>query len=173
MVIACFDETKPFMDRYANHATVYGLLVSVVGFMLTVGTVLETRRLNRRAQQKLQNQVEEARRETRELILKIRNRSMGDLCEQAYSFASEARYAIRSSNWLRAAERCQDARSHAQRLLSYPDLKDRERVQIRAAVEDLRSVVSLIEKNRLGPVLHERNATGKSRPVGLVARRVE
>ena len=33
--LVLFDETKPFMERYGNHASVIGLLVSVVGFVLT------------------------------------------------------------------------------------------------------------------------------------------
>src|SRR5262249_40175417 len=35
-------ESKPFVDSYGNHASVLGLMVSVVGFALTLWTVLET-----------------------------------------------------------------------------------------------------------------------------------
>jgi hypothetical protein len=56
-----FKESKPFVDSYGNHASVLGLLVSVVGFALTLWTVLETLRVNAKAQEELRKQVNAVR----------------------------------------------------------------------------------------------------------------
>lgn len=124
------------------------LLVSILGFGLTVWTILETRRATTAAQVKLQNEIDKTRQETKDLVKRIRLKSLENACEQAFFFASEARHAIRSMQWLRAAERCSDARQLASRLPYFPELTDAERTPLRAAVEDLKSVAAFIEKNR-------------------------
>ena len=43
------NETKPYIDLYANHFSVLGFFVSVVGFILTVA-VFETLRVSKKAQ---------------------------------------------------------------------------------------------------------------------------
>jgi hypothetical protein len=91
----------------------------------------------------------ESREETHALLDKIRNRMMEDTCEHAFLYASEARHAIRSGSWLRAAERCDDARQLAARLLNFADLGDPERTAIRSIVEDLRTTSAFIERQRI------------------------
>jgi hypothetical protein len=144
-----WEECKPFIDAYANHASVLGFFVSVVGFILTVWAVFETLRVSTKAQIAVQEAVIEARQETRLLLDKIRSRMMEDTCEQAFLFASKARYAIRSSSWLRAAERCDDARQLTARMLTFPDLTETERVALRAIIEDLKTTIAFIERYRL------------------------
>jgi hypothetical protein len=144
-----FEQTKPFANSFGNHASVLGLSVGVIGFTLTLWTVQETLRLNTRAQEALRKQVKRARQEMRDLLTNIRTNIMGDTCEKAFFLAIEARNAIRHGSWPRAAERCEDVRQLALRLLTYRDLLDSERTAIRAVVEDLRTIVSFIEKNRL------------------------
>jgi hypothetical protein len=151
-IICCFiffTSTKPYIDRYANHASVAGLVISGVGFVSTILVVVEAARTSKQAQEEVQKRVDIARTEARELIEKIRLRGFESACEQALFVATEARHAIRSEAWLRAAEKCDKARTLALRLLSSTDLSDLERTPIRAVVEDLRTTVAFIERNRL------------------------
>src|ERR1022692_1412707 len=144
LVLVYPDESKPSIDSYANHASVMGFFVSVVGFVLTVWAVFETLRVSTKAQKATQEAVNAARQETRDLLDKIRIKMMGDTCEQAYLYASEARHAIRPENWLRAVERCHDARKLATRLLTFRDLNEVERIAIRAVVDDLKITIAFI-----------------------------
>src|SRR5205823_10429465 len=50
---------------FGNVASVLGLLVSVVGFILTIWTVLETKRISQDAQERIQQAFNEAQQETR------------------------------------------------------------------------------------------------------------
>lgn len=147
VALVFYRETKPFVDRFGNHASVIGLVISVVGFTLTVWAVLETLRVSREAKVAIQAEIKRSAQERRELLARLRLRVLADTCEQASLFASEARHAIRAQVWLRAAERSQDARLLTARLLSFSDLTAPER--LRAIVEDLRAVASFIERNRL------------------------
>ncbi|MEK6262641.1 MAG: hypothetical protein AABP62_28935 [Planctomycetota bacterium] len=144
-----FEATKPFVDHYANHSSLFGLLLSVVGFGVTVWTVFETLRVNAKSQEELQTQIQAARQETKALLSRIQLKSMGDLCEHAFYLATEARIAIRSETWHRVVDICDRARQHALQILDYDDLNDSERIPIRATVEDLKTVVNFVEKYRL------------------------
>jgi len=141
--------TKEFVDAYANHATMLGLVVSVVGFGLTVWTLKAGIRANKRAQDKIQQEVEKVRQEAMEMIEKIRSKSLQYTCDQAIFLVEEARYAIRTKNWLRAVEKTGDARRLALDLLGFSALVETERTPMRSIVEDLRTTVSFIERNRL------------------------
>ena len=143
------DKTKPYIDDFANRASVFGFFVSVIGFILTVWAVFETLRVSTKAEKEIQGAGIEARQETRALLTKIRDRIMEETCEQAIIFASDAQHAIRSGSWLRAAERCADARKLAARLLSFSELSEAERILIRALVEDLSTTNTWIEKYKL------------------------
>jgi len=149
LALVYLDESKPYIDRYANHAGVLGLFVSVIGFGLTVWTVFETLRVSTKAQREIQAAVGDARKETKEFLGKIRIKMMEDTCDQAYSFAAEARHAIRTGSWLRAVEKCHDARQLGLRLLTFRELLETERVAIRVVVNDLKTTIAFIERNRL------------------------
>jgi hypothetical protein len=142
LVFAFHDDTRPFVDPIANHASVLGLAVSVVGFALTVWTILDTMRASREA-------ILEAKKETKNLLLRIRGQLMGETCDQAFYFATGARQAVREGAWRRAAEQCQDARQLSARLLHFRELTPAERTAIRDLMEDLKTAVAFIEKNRL------------------------
>jgi hypothetical protein len=145
-----WDECKPFIDVIANHASVLGFFVSVVGFILTVAAVLETLKVTIQAQKEVQKAMLESRKETHALLDKIRSRMLEDTCEHAFLYASEARLAIRSGSWLRATERCDDARQLAARLLTFPDILLTESAAIRPILDDMKIAIAFIERNRLG-----------------------
>ena len=88
------DQTKPFIDDYANHASVFGFLLSILGFILTIWAVFETLRVSRKAQKAIHEAVIGARHETKLLLDKIRLRMMEDTCEQSFRAACDARKAI-------------------------------------------------------------------------------
>lgn len=145
LIVLFFPEaTRPLADLYGNHASVLGLLVSVIGFALTVWTVLE-------AQKAIRQEAAKARKETRKLLANIRVKSLGDTCDQALFVAAEAKNAISTLSWQRAAERCEDARRLTLRLLAFPELTQEEQTVFRTVVEDLKAAVSFIERNRLKP----------------------
>src|SRR5258708_15608320 len=83
-----FQETRVFFDAFANHASVLGLVVSVVGFVLTVWTVLETLRVSTAAQEVIKKEVNAVRRETMGMLSKISLYSMGNTFEPAFLFAT-------------------------------------------------------------------------------------
>jgi hypothetical protein len=141
----CYDTTKPLVDRFGNHASVLGLVVSVVGFAFTVWAVLETLRASTKAQQ----EVAKARQETKDLLLTLRSKLMGETADAALYFAKDARHAVRTGPWIRVAERCLDAKLQTSRLLSFPGLQEQEKTQLRAAVDDIGLLTVFIEKNRL------------------------
>jgi hypothetical protein len=151
LILVYHDETKAIIDQYANLASVLGLFVSLVGFILTVSAVFETLRVSKQARQEIQKAAAEARKETKLTLDKIRLRMMEDTCEHAFLAASDARKAIRSSDWLRAIERCQEARRLASRLVAFGDLTEIERTLIRKAIDELKATISFIERNRLKP----------------------
>ncbi len=146
---AYLQETKFYVDLYANHSSVGGLSISIAGFILTIWTVSEGARANKLAQAQIKIEAEQAREETRKLLSKIRLSSIRDLCDQTQSYTDEARHAIRTNLWMRAAEKCGDARKLVLRLLDFPDLIDEERTSLRAIVEDLQTTISFIERYRL------------------------
>ncbi|MCI0462619.1 MAG: hypothetical protein L0Z62_37185 [Gemmataceae bacterium] len=143
------EATRPFADLYGNHASVLGLGVSVIGFALTVWTVLETLRVTTDARKAIKQEAARARAETRSLLANIRLKSLGDTCDQALFVAAEAENAISNATWPRAAERCEDIRRLTLRLLTFPELTQEEQAVFRTGVEDLKTVVSFIKRNRL------------------------
>lgn len=143
------EEIKPYVDRYANMASVLGFFVSVVGFILTVSAIFETLRVTKQAQREVQHAALEGREEARRLLDNIRIKMLEDTCDQAYSFAMEGRNAIRTGSWLRAIEKCHDARQLATRLLIFQDLLDNERAAIRAIVDEVRTTIAFMERNKL------------------------
>jgi hypothetical protein len=149
--VAFYDELKPFADKFGNLAGVLGLCVSVAGFPLTVWAVLEAIRVSAAARKEIRKEIASVRQETKVLLGRIRLKSVSDVCDQAFNYATESRSAIRSNSWHRAAERCHDARLLTLDLLAYDELKASESTIFRAVVEDLKTVISFIERNRLKP----------------------
>lgn len=140
-----FEETKPYADLYGNHAGVLGLFVSIIGFALTVWTVYETLKVSTKAQKETAAAVNAARKETKELLEKVRTKMMGETCEQALFYAMEARKSVGKGNWPVAVERCHDARYLATRLFGFREITDAEREAIRTVLEDLKSTIAFME----------------------------
>ncbi len=139
LLVIYFQETKFYVDIYANHATVIGLIITLVGFALTIWILLETRN-------QIQTEVTRYRSMVSRLLDDIRLHTFRDTCNQAYSCLEQARDAIRTGSGLRAVEKTADARSFVLRVLEFSELADSERTALRAIVEDLRDTISFIDQ---------------------------
>lgn len=136
-----------------NVASILGLLISAVGFIVTIWTVLETQRIERQARDEIARALVDAgaaitaaQNETRDLIAQQRGRS---LCEDAVRLLGEARSSIRDGLWRRAAEKLQDAGGVCLRLGGSVIVRSEERETLGAAVGSLQAVIRYIERNRL------------------------
>ncbi len=106
LLLAIFrpEEVAAFCDRFGNRASVAGLLVSLIGFALTLWTVYETQRASRAAQEKIRQEVTAAQQETRETVAKIGLQLLHAESEATLRLITEVRRASREQQWLRAAE---------------------------------------------------------------------
>lgn len=143
------DQTQPYINDYANHASVLGFFVSVVGFILTVWAVLETLRVSNRAEKEIEIAFAKTQSATNALLDKIRGRMIEDTCEQAILFASLAQDAIRSGLWFRVVETCTYSRRLGVRLLDFSDLSESECTAIREILEELSSSIAWIERYKV------------------------
>jgi len=154
LLVIYFQETKFYVDVYANHATVVGLILGIAGFALTIWTLFEGIRINEQSQNQVKEEISRYRREMSGLLDDIRSLAFRDSCDQAYSCLEQARHAIRADLRLRAIEKTEDARKFVLRVLEFTELLDSERTALRAIVEDLLSTISFIEqKARIKAVL--------------------
>jgi hypothetical protein len=144
-------EVFPIIDETANTASVVGLLVSVVGFALTVWTVYETQRVSQEAQLQIEKEVAAARKETRQAVEKIALQLLQAEIEGSYRLITEARLAIQDGRWSRAAEKCQDARQSVVRLAAYRHLGEQERLAYVVGAENLQLTIGFMERNRMKP----------------------
>ena len=110
---------------------------------------METMRATQEAQKRIEAEVGQSRRETHQLLSRVRLQYLDGVCESAVTFALDARQAIRSRTWFRAADRCSDARRYGLRLMSIPELLAEEVLALRPCADDLLAVVEFIERNRL------------------------
>ncbi|MGH7221678.1 MAG: hypothetical protein ACRELF_00455 [Gemmataceae bacterium] len=144
-------EVFAFIDRLANTASVLGLLVSIIGFVLTLWTVYETQRASRQAQNQIEKEVAAARRETQQAVEKIALQLLQAECEGIYRLLMEPRRAIRDGQWVRAAERCQEAKQGLVHLGAYRHLDRQEKESFATGADDLQATIAFIERNRLKP----------------------
>ena len=148
LLVIEFDKTKYYVDLYANHATVVGLMLGLAGFILTIWTLFEGLRVNRESQRQVQVELGKYRAELERLLENIRSQTFREACDQAYSCLEQSRHAIRTNDKLRAIEKTEDARKFVLRVLEFNDLVGSEREALRAHVIDLLSTISYIEQKR-------------------------
>jgi hypothetical protein len=120
-----------FCDRWGNAASVIGLGIALIGFAATLWSIWRIKEATRRAVRKIGMQLLSV--ETTILLRLI----------------TEARDAGRDRLWMRAIDRCQQARLISVTLCRSPHLLKDERDALRKADDDLRIVVQYIENNRL------------------------
>jgi hypothetical protein len=114
-------------NTYGNLASCVGLLITVVGFGLTFWRIIVVGRIARAAQKEIEARTEQIRRETRQAIRKIGGQVIAKIIADALRLLKELRDASHRGEWLRAAEKCQEARSQLHDLVSHPYLLPVER----------------------------------------------
>lgn len=119
---------QEWIGASGNVASIVGLVISGGGIVLTIWAVLETQRIDREAkaqlqqsvqaareqiaaaQTEMQRQLEEARKETRDALGKVRTALYLTDCREAYDLAKHARDAIRARQWGPARDMCEAMR---------------------------------------------------------------
>ncbi len=150
-VLLFIRELSAFIDRFANLASVLGLVVSIIGFMLTLWTVYETQRVSQNAQRQIEREVAAARKETRQAVEKIALQLLQAECEGIYRLLMEARRAIHDGQWIRSAEKCLESKQAIIRLGAYRQLESNEKLLFANGADDLQATIAFIERNRLKP----------------------
>jgi hypothetical protein len=160
--------------EFANFSSIFGLGVSVVGFGITILTMLQTQHIAREAQRKIQEAAERAEqlvdrsheqaRRGMDLIRREISRSVHD------SLASLLRRLLDSAeqgNWHRALLCAELSPGLAGRLAEVAWISPEESQQLRGWADDLRDLEGFIRKNRM-----EGQAGGLSRGHGDLIRRL-
>ena len=150
------DKVAEWSDWAANVATVLGLLVSMIGFALTILTMLDTQQISREAQRRIeeagrhtQEAVERAQQETRQAIQSIGVQLRSADCGALGRWVRDLRQAAFDAQWHRALYRAQEGQWLALRLSHDKSLLREEIEELRAAAERLLEIQRFIEKNRL------------------------
>jgi hypothetical protein len=127
------DSLRIFFDAWGNSASVIGLLLTLIGFSLTLYGQWRIKRVAREAIRKVALQL-----------------AVADLSKLERLAIGAIRYE-RQRQWRRVIARCQPAKSLAIRLSRHSALSLEEKERLRDADEDLRLVIQYIEQRRLPP----------------------
>jgi hypothetical protein len=132
-----------------NMASIVGVAVSVLGFAVTIWTVLDARQQIKEAAGRAEQAVAQARAEARRAIAGIATQLRAADCAALRSGVEDLRQAALDGRWPRAVYRCQECRILAYRLAPDSHLTADEASALRSAADDLQLVRRFIEKNRM------------------------
>src|SRR5262249_54122681 len=155
-----------------NIASIVGLAVSVLGFVVTIWTVLDARQQIKDAGDRAANAVAQASEEARRAIGGIAAQLRAADCAVLRSGVEDLRQAAQDTKWTRAVYRCQECRLVAYRLAHDQHLAGPEASALRQAADDLQLILRFIEKNRLAGqagLLQERHVQALDDMIGLLA----
>jgi hypothetical protein len=132
-----------------NIASIVGLAVSVLGFVVTIWTVLDAREQIKDATDRAEKAVAQATEETRRAVEGIAGQLRASDCASLRHGVEDIRQAARDKNWSRALYRCEDSQILAFRLAADQHLSSAEALTLRTALDELRVIQRFIERNRL------------------------
>jgi hypothetical protein len=132
-----------------NVASIVGLAVSVLGFVVTIWTVLDARQQIKESAKRAEEAIAQARAEARRTIARIATQLRAADCAALRSGVEDLRQAALDSQWARAVYRCQECRVLAYRLAPDQHLTAAEASALRSAADDLQLIRRFIEKNRM------------------------
>ena len=118
----------------ADLASVFGLAVTLVGF---VATLLGVRKARRAA--------EEARKAAREVVLRIKSQLLLEEIEASIRIVREVGKFCRERDWGTAADHCDEARSRLSRLPRDERLSEQDWVFLDTSIEALGSLLPHLE----------------------------
>jgi hypothetical protein len=119
----------------ADIASVFGLLITVVGFAVTIRNVRKARQA-----------AEEARQAARDAVSRIATRLLDEEMSINIQFLVEIETACRAEDWNVAILRGSDVRVRLAKLLNHIELREPERDDLHLALELLRTVTRSLEK---------------------------
>ena len=150
-----------------NVASIWGLFVGLIGFIVTIYTVFETQRIARKAQQEVQattaqaqqaiekavsdarEAVENAKDQIRQTLERVRHRGREADPATLHAWVKELRTAARTGDWPRALLLAEECPAVAERLRNAEGLEDSERDGLRVGADDLRLIQVYIPRERL------------------------
>ena len=172
VVLLAFTLGIAFYNRenstFANLASIWGLFVGIIGFIVTIYTLFETQRVSRKAQQEIQaatveaqqaiqkaaSEAQEAVRAAQQQIRQVLERVRHGVREADFStlhmWVRELRTAAGQGDWQRALFFAQECPAVAERLRNAEGLEDDERRGLREGADNLRLVLAHIRTTRLG-----------------------
>jgi hypothetical protein len=154
-------------SAFANFASIWGLFVGLIGFLVTIYTLFETQRVARDAQREVQRATVEAQQsiqsavrdaqeavknvqeQTRQILERVRHGVRGADFLTLLMWVRELRTAAKSGDWQRALFFAAECPAVAERLRHAEGLEDGERQGLREGAENLRLIWSHIHKTRL------------------------
>jgi hypothetical protein len=147
----------------ANVASVAGFAVSVLGFVVTIWTILDARQQIREAAGRAERAVAEAREQTRRAVDGIASQLRAADCAALRTAVEGLRDDALDKKWPQASHRCQDCHLLAHRLAHDHHLSDEEKAALRRAADDFQVIRGFI--NRYRPTGHQ----GALKPSHLVS----
>jgi len=147
--------TSYLEEHYGDIASVVGLLVTFVGFLVTIRNVRKAREA-----------AEDARSASRQAVARISAQLIANETELSLQFMKQTESAIHERQWISARLRCVEARNWLARLLPNRNLQSDERTAINTACDDIGMIILELEKlcsnpelvkspPRVGKKLHE------------------
>jgi hypothetical protein len=154
-------------NAFANFASIWGLFVGLIGFIVTIYTLFETQRVSRKAQRAIQtatieaqHKIEEAARQaqeavksaheqTRQVLERVRHGIRDADFLTLHMWVRELRTAAGRGDWHRALFFAQECPPVAERLRNAEGLEHDERSGLREGADNLRLVQAHIRNTRL------------------------
>jgi hypothetical protein len=151
----------------ANFASIWGIWVALIGFALTIYTMIETQRASRKAQREVQaatieaqqkieaaaRQAQEAVEQAQEQIRQVLERVRTGVREANYwtllMWAKSLRHAAMQRDWPRALLISEECTAVGERLGQAEGLAEDERTRLRERIDDIRVLHAFIRTERM------------------------
>jgi hypothetical protein len=153
---------------FANFASIWGLFVGLIGFIVTIYTLFETQRVSRKAQREIQaataeaqqaiqkaaseaqEAVKNAQEQTRQVLERVRHGVREADFSTLHMWVRELRTAAGQGDWQRALLFAEECPAVAERLRHAEGLEEDERIGLREGADNLRLIQAHIRDYRLG-----------------------
>ena len=116
------------IDSWANSASVFSLLITIVGFVVTILTIWSVKKA------------------VREAVLRVANQGLCHEADLALQFVKETEATCHEKLWLPARFRCVEARNWLSRLRKHPLRDERERSSMIIACDDVGVLIAELDR---------------------------
>jgi hypothetical protein len=141
---------------FANVASIWGLFVGLIGFIVTIYTLFETQRVSRQAQQEIrkaaseaQQAVANAQEQTRQMLERVRQGVREADFSTLRMWVRELRTAATQGDWRRVLLFAEECPVVIERLRNAVGLLDSERNDLGEGADNLRTLQAHIRNNLL------------------------